>query len=69
MKKVLALVSCIVFVAVMSLGVNAQEPEKKKETKAKTEKSCCSKEKAKKCPTVCEKKAVEKTELEKVEKK
>ncbi len=68
MKKALALISCIAFVAVISFSTNAQEPEKKA-TKAKTEKGCCSKEKAKKCPTACEKKAVEKTELEKVEKK
>ncbi|NOQ24554.1 MAG: hypothetical protein GQ564_04255 [Bacteroidales bacterium] len=68
MKKVLALLSCIAFVAVISLPTNAQEPEKKA-TKAKTEKACCSKEKAKKCPSACEKKAEEKTELEKVEKK
>jgi hypothetical protein len=49
MKKVVALVSCLAFVAVMSLGVNAQEPEKKAK-KAKTEKkACCSKEVKKAC--------------------
>lgn len=68
MKKALALISCIAFVAVISFSTSAQEPQKKA-TKAQTEKGCCSKEKAKNCPTTCEKKAVEKTELEKVEKK
>ena len=63
MKKALALLSCIAFVAVISLSATAQEPQKKA-MKAKTEKACCSKERAKKCPTVCEKKVVEK-EVEK----
>ncbi|MDA3952111.1 MAG: hypothetical protein PF485_00555 [Bacteroidales bacterium] len=68
MKKVLALLSCIAFVAVISFSTNAQEPEKKA-TKAKTEKGCCSKKESKKCPSACEKKAAEKKEETKEERK
>ncbi len=67
MKKFLVVLSSIAFIAVISLAsVNAQEPEKKAE-KPKTEK-CCSKEKSKKCPSTCEKKAPE-TKKEETKKK
>lgn len=57
MKKVLALLASVAFVAVMTLSVNAQEPEKKKDCdkKAKTEK--CDTKKSKDCPKACDKKA------------
>lgn len=57
MKKVLAVLTSIAFVAVMTLSVNAQEPEKKKDCnkKAKTEK--CDTKKSKDCPKACDKKA------------
>lgn len=67
MKKFLVLLSSIAFIAVFSFATaNAQEPEKKVE-KPKTEK-CCSKEKSKKCPTTCEKKAIEEKKKEEVKK-
>ena len=57
------------FVILISAAtVNAQEPEKKAEKKAKTEQ--CSKEKSKKCPSTCDKKAkAEKAEKAEKEKK
>ncbi len=65
MKKILGLLSAVIFVILISVGsANAQEPEKKAEKKAKTEK--CAEEKSKHCPTTCDKKAkAEKTEEKK----
>lgn len=69
MKKILAVLTSIAFVAVMTLSVNAQEPEKKKccDKKAKTEK--CDTKKSKDCPKACDKKAEKKEEKKKEEKK
>jgi len=70
MKKFLVLLSSVAFISVMSLSVaNAQEPEKKCDEKAKTEK--CSEVKSKDCPKACDKKAEEtkKAEVKKEVKK
>jgi len=70
MKKLLVVLSGIAFITLLTLSVNAQDPQKKTtETKAKTEK--CDKEKSKCCPKSCDKKAEEtkKTEEKKEEKK
>lgn len=67
MKKFLVILSSIAFIAVISLSVTAQEPEKKAE-KAKTEK-CCTKEESKKCPSTCDKKATDAKKEMKEEKK
>ena len=75
MKKVLTVLSGIAFIMLMTLAVNAQDPKKKTcETKAKTEQCSktvkCSKEKSKKCPSSCDKKAeTKKTEEKKKEEK
>ena len=74
MKKILAVLSGIAFITLITLAVNAQDPKvKTTETKAKTEK--CATEKSKNCPNACDKKAVtkcddaKKTEEKKKEKK
>ena len=67
MKKFFALLSVVAFVTFISLSVaNAQEPEKKCDTKAKTE-GCCSKEKSKDCSKACDKKATDTKETKATE--
>ena len=69
MKKILAVLSGVAFITLLTLSVNAQDPQKKEcATKAKTEK--CSTEKSKECPKACDKKAeAKKAEEKKGEKK
>jgi hypothetical protein len=56
MKKFLVVLSGIAFVTLLTLSVQAQDPQKKAtETKAKTEK--CDPVKSKACPKSCDKKA------------
>ncbi|MFP4023106.1 MAG: hypothetical protein ACLFVR_01170 [Thiohalospira sp.] len=66
MKKILGLLSAVLFVILISAAtINAQEPEKK-EKKAKTEQ--CSEEKSKHCPSTCDKKVKAEKEKEKEKK-
>ncbi|HRW63936.1 MAG TPA: hypothetical protein P5132_10625 [Bacteroidales bacterium] len=74
MKKVLGLISAVLFVVAITVSVNAQDPQKKNcDTKAKTEK--CAETKSKDCTKACDKKAETKNcdtkakEVKKVEKK
>jgi len=56
MKKVLGLISAVLFVVAITVSANAQDPQKKGcDTKAKTEK--CSEAKSKDCSKACDKKA------------
>ena len=62
MKKILVVLSGVLFITLLTLSVNAQDPKKKDcKTKAKTEKCAttvkCSTEKSKDCPKACDKKA------------
>ena len=67
MKKILAALTGIAFITLMTLSVNAQEPQKKTtETKAKTEK--CTKDMSKCCQHSCDKmKEEKKAEAKKAE--